>query len=358
MKSLAIALVLAFGMQAPAQSTAGRRTPVEIRLVSWGRPCDAIDPDFIAGFESAFSVESLAISGSTLRLAVPNRFRRAHSGVRAAVNLLLTLRYEGSEAWDRPLSTDTTTSNHDEHLLITGSIDRRHQFWTTTHRFRSRLCSGDMDRGDFCWRSGRNIGLVALEALHRDCRALSEGERLALMPIVRMHTETEWLPKEAHPKRERYVLTDTTLAFHWKPGVWFMLLRVDCDREDGFQAVITDPNGKVLCPLQTAAQQVANKCDCMGFGMGPREGAHGWSFVSASSWNPRRGPYRIQVKGLAPCRVVVSGGAQFSRNPHWGAADTLSIGPGEELVWTANWGDVAAGDSTRVTVRRVGSSNP
>jgi len=217
-----------------------------------------------------------------------------------------------------------------------------------------------MDRADFCWRSGRNIGLVALEALHRDSRALRDSERLALMPIVRMHTETEWLPKEAPQKRKGNVLTDTTLAFHWKPGVWFMLMRVDCNREDGMEAVITDPNGKVLCPLQSTAwgATVANKCDCMAFTMGPREGAQGSSSVSASSWNPRQGLYRIQVKGLASSRIVVSWGAQFSRQPHWAAGDTASIAPGEELVWMAKWGSVTAGDSTGVTLQRVGSSPP
>ena len=212
MKPLAgIALVLVFGVQAPAHFTADRRTPVEVHFVSWGRRCGAVDPDFIAGFDGAFSAESLAISGSTLRMATPNRFRRAHSGERAPAKLFLTLRYEGGEAWDRPPSTDTTTSNHDEHLLITGAIDRRRVFWTTTHRFRSRLWSGDMDRADFCWRSGRNIGLVALEALHRDRRAVKESERLALMPLVRMRTETEWVPKEARQKRKRNELADTTL---------------------------------------------------------------------------------------------------------------------------------------------------
>src|SRR5207249_6696420 len=63
--SRGIALVLAFGVQAPAHFTADRRTPVEIHFVSWGRRCDAVDPDFVAGFDGAFSAESLAISGST-----------------------------------------------------------------------------------------------------------------------------------------------------------------------------------------------------------------------------------------------------------------------------------------------------
>ena len=68
-----------------------------------------------------------------------------------------------------------------------------------------------------------------------------------------------------------------------------MLMRVDCDREDGMEAVITDPNGKVLCPLQSTAwgATVADKCDCMAFRMGPREGTQGSCFLSASSWNPR-----------------------------------------------------------------------
>lgn len=180
------------------------------------------------------------------------------------------------------------------------------------------------------------------------------------MPIVQMHTETEWLAKEPPQKPKRNVLADTTLAFHWRPGVWFMLMRVDCDREDGMEAVITDPSAKALCPPQSATwgTSVVNKCDCMAFAIGPREGAHGSSFVSASSWNPRQGPYRIQVKGRASCRIVVSGGAQFSRQPHWAAADTVRIGPGEELAWTAKWGGVTAGDSTRVTLERVGSSHP
>jgi hypothetical protein len=121
------------------------------------------------------------------------------------------------------------------------------------------------------------------------------------------------------------------------------------------QAVITDPNGKILCPLRNTnwGATVANKCDCMAFSMGPREGGNGLSVVDASAWQPRQGLYRIQVKGLAPCRIVVSGGAQFSRNPHWAAADTTSIGLGEELAWTAKWGGVTAGDSTRVTLERV-----
>ncbi len=150
------------------------------------------------------------------------------------------------------------------------------------------------------------------------------------------------------------VLTDTTLTFHWTPGVWFMLARVDCDREDGVQAVITDPNGNVLCPLQSRlwGTAVANKCDCIAGSFGPREGTHGASFVSTSTWEPARGLYRIRVKGLAPCRIVVSGGAQFSRQPHWAAADTMSIGPGEECAWTAQWGRVTAGDSSRVTLHR------
>jgi hypothetical protein len=156
------------------------------------------------------------------------------------------------------------------------------------------------------------------------------------------------------------VLTDTTLTFHSTPGVWFMLMRVDCDRDDGMEAVITDPDGKVLCPLQSRAwgATVANKCDCFAANFGPRESAHGTSFVSASAWHPRRGLYRIRVKGLAPCRIVVRAGAQFSPRPHWAATDTVSIGPGEERTWSAKWGGVTAGDSSRVTLQRVGGSNP
>ena len=156
------------------------------------------------------------------------------------------------------------------------------------------------------------------------------------------------------------VFSDTTLAFHWKPGVWFMLLRVDCDRDDGMEASIADPSGKILCPLQSMAWStpVANKCDCIAGNFGPREGSHGSSFVSVSSWRPRQGPYRIRVRGLAPCRIVVRGGAQFSPQPHWGATDTLSIGPGEEFAWTAKWGAVTAGDSSRVALQRVRSSSP
>jgi len=206
--------------------------------------------------------------------------------------------------------------------------------------------AGDMDRPDYCWRSGRG------------------SEQLALMPIVRLHTETEWIRKEAPQKRDkRNVLADTTLVFHWKPGVWFMLMRVDCDREAGMEAVITDPNGKVLCPLPIRpwAATVANKCDCLGFSFGHgfgHGGAHGPSFLSASAWHPRPGLYRIRVKGLAPCRIVVTGGAQFSRQPHWGAADAVSIGPGEERAWAARWKGVTAGDSSRVTLQRVGGPNP
>ncbi len=49
MKLLAgIALVLAFGAQAPPpHGAADRRTPVEVHFVSWGRRCDAVDPDFL-----------------------------------------------------------------------------------------------------------------------------------------------------------------------------------------------------------------------------------------------------------------------------------------------------------------------
>jgi hypothetical protein len=352
--------VLTLAVQArPAHCTPVRRTPVAVHLTSWAS-CDTADTAFIAGFEGAFSADSLAIKGSTHRTAIANRFRRARSGEGAAVDLFIVLRWEGSEKWDRPPATDTTTSNHDAHVLITVAIDRHGLFGSTTHHFRARLWSGDMDRADFCWRSGRNIGLVALEALHRDSKKLEWNEPLALMPIVRMYSGADWVREEPPPKhRKGNVLADTTLAFHWKPGVWFMLMRVDCDREDGMEAVITDPNGKVLCPLRntTSGATVANKCDCIAFNMGPREGGRGSSFVDASAWHPQRGPYRIQVTGLAPCRIVVSGGAQFSPHPHWAMADTTSIGPGEELAWTAKWGDVTAGDSTRVTLQRVGSLN-
>jgi hypothetical protein len=45
----------------------------------------------------------------------------------------------------------------------------------------------------------------------------------------------------------------------------------------------------------------------------------------------------------------------FSRQPHWGAADTVSIGPREERAWEARWGGVTIGDSGRVTLQRVRS---
>ena len=67
------------------------------------------------------------------------------------------------------------------------------------------------------------------------------------------------------------VLRDTSLAFHRTPGVWFMLLRVDCDREDGMEAEIIDPSGKVLCPLRVGnpgATMVANRCDCLALRLG------------------------------------------------------------------------------------------
>ena len=92
--------------------------------------------------------------------------------------------------------------------------------------------------------------------------------------------------------------------------------------------------------------------------LGPREGERGFSFVSASLWHPMLGAYRIRVKGLASSRIVVSGGAQFSRQAHWAAGDTASIGPGEALAWMAKWGSVVAGDSTRVALQRVGTSSP
>ena len=66
----------------------------------------------------------------------------------------------------------------------------------------------------------------------------------------------------------------------------------------------------------------------------------------------------VEVKGLASSRIVVSGGAQFSRQPHWGAGDTVRIGPGEEFAWMATWGSVRPGDSTRVTLQQVGGSAP
>lgn len=153
------------------------------------------------------------------------------------------------------------------------------------------------------------------------------------------------------------VFTDTTRVFHWTPGVWFMLLRVDCDREDGMEAEIVDPGGNVLCPLKVGnalAVMVTNRCDCMAFGLGPREGSHGSSFVSTSAWNPRRGHYLIRVKGLAPCTIRVSGGAQFSEKVYWGLADTLGLGVGRKYEWTARWGDVAPGDSSRTKVQRAG----
>ncbi len=355
----AIALVLIFGVPARlAYPADGRRTPVEIHVLSLDTRCDAVGSDFVAGLNGVFSAESLAISGSIRRVATPNHFRRAPPGERASVTLFLTLQSEGSAGWSHPQPPDTTTSYYDQHLLITGSFDRRHLFWTTTRRFRSRLWSGDMGRADFCWRSGRNIGLIALEALHRDRRAMKQNEQLALMPIVKTRAETEWVRK-ASQKRKRNVLTDTTLTFHWKPGVWFMHMRVDCDREDGMEAVISDPKGKALCPLLRATwgTQVANKCDCMALAMGPREGSPGLAFVSTSSWRPKRNPYRIRVKGLAPCRIVVSVGAQYSSNPHWAVPDTVNIGQGEELAWTATWGSATTGDSTRVTLQRIVRSN-
>jgi hypothetical protein len=152
------------------------------------------------------------------------------------------------------------------------------------------------------------------------------------------------------------VLRDTSLAFHWTPGVWFMLLRVDCDREDGMEAEIIDPSGKVLCPLRVGnpgATMVANRCDCLALSLGPREGSRGWSAVDATAWKPKRGLYGIRVKGLAPCKVMVSGGAAFSRSPHWAPADTMMIGPGEEHFWTAQWGAIKQGDSSRVRLHRA-----
>ena len=38
------------------------------------------------------------------------------------------------------------------------------------------------------------------------------------------------------------VLRDTSFGFHPTPGVW-LLLRVDCDREGGMDAEITDQPG-------------------------------------------------------------------------------------------------------------------
>jgi len=165
----------------------------------------------------------------------------------------------------------------------------------------------------------------------------------ALVPPVRGESESE------------KVLADTSLTFHWTPGAWFMLLRVDCNRQLGMEAEVTDPSGKVLCPLKagsTWATQVANRCDCFAFNHGPIEGGGGFAFVSASLWKPSRAPYRIRVRCDATCEIRVSVGAQFSRTPHWGEADTLTIGPGDERVWTARWGNILHGDSSRVSLQR------
>jgi hypothetical protein len=75
-----------------------------------------------------------------------------------------------------------------------------------------------MDRADFCWRSGRNIGLIALEALHRDRRDLGKNERLALLPIVRLHSEIQWVRKQPQKHGKPNVLTDTTLTFPFQAG--------------------------------------------------------------------------------------------------------------------------------------------
>jgi hypothetical protein len=216
---------------------------------------------------------------------------------------------------------------------------------------------------------GPNVGVYAERhslsdstdwADERDRAWLALGESMTWKIEVRppsTPTDSSWLQlvrADTFGSTEVRVLTDTTLTFHWTPGVWFMLARVDCDREDGMDAIITDPSGKVLCPLESSAwgATVANKCDCIAAHFGPREGAHGVSCVSTSAWEPRRGLYRIRVRGLAQCRIVVRGGGQFSRQPHWAAADTMNIGPGEEHAWTAQWGGVTAGDSSRVTLRR------
>ncbi len=170
-----------------------------------------------------------------------------------------------------------------------------------------------------------------------------------------------WLQANTRGEREEdgaagAILTDTSLAFHSTPGIWFMLMRVDCDQPQGMEAEITDPTGKVICPLRggnSGATAVANRCDCLGASIGPREGSiPGSSFLSAACWQPGTGPYRIRVKGLARCRITVSAGAHYSPTPHWGPTDSLTIEPGEEFTWSVWWGNVAAGDSTRATLRR------
>ena len=153
------------------------------------------------------------------------------------------------------------------------------------------------------------------------------------------------------------VLTDTTLAFHDTPGVWFMLLRVDSETLDGMKAEVIAPSGKNLCPhpgVSDGRSVVETQCDCWALGMERREGdTDGWSAMSVGTWNPMRGSYRIRVRALLPCKISVSAGAKFSHQPHWAAADTLRVSPGEEYVWTARWGDVAPGDSTRVKLKRA-----
>jgi hypothetical protein len=153
------------------------------------------------------------------------------------------------------------------------------------------------------------------------------------------------------------VPTEPNLAFHWTPGVWFMLLRADADHQGGIRAEITDPQGKVLCPANSWSPewQVKNRCDCMAFSLGPREGSNGATAVSISAWRPQRGFYRIKVVGLRSCRVSVMAGAQFSPRPHWGEPDTLSIRAGDEHVWLATWDKLTSRDSCRVTLRRADS---
>jgi hypothetical protein len=139
-----------------------------------------------------------------------------------------------------------------------------------------------------------------------------------------------------------------------------MLMRVDCNLMTGMEAVISDPDGKVLCPIHDGAwgsAQVKNRCDCMGMAFEPDEGAPGNSFLDAATWHPKKGLYHIRVKGRAPCKIVIGAGAMCSRTPHWTFTDSLNIESGEELVWTAKWGSIGR-DSTRVILQRLPTNSP
>src|SRR5512138_1005921 len=93
------------------------------------------------------------------------------------------------------------------------------------------------------------------------------------------------------------VPNDTSLASHATPGVWVMLLQVDCSPDSGVDAEIRDPTGKLLCPLIVGNPRetvVANRCDCSWISEGPGKDAIGLTTVKIGAWQPKGGAYRIR----------------------------------------------------------------